>query len=707
MESAEVKEYTQRAAKLRSEGRLEEAVIAARKATSIDSEDPNAWWQLGLALDEKDGGDSAVAALEKVTELAPDFSAGWCELGAVHLRAKRNEAALEAYEQAIEVGADSTDALHIAAFLLRKMGSGAEPGRRLAVLRRLFDLGEIEQEDSFALAYLLGEAGEAAESVKVYERHTKEYNDSAAFFNLALAYRSLGRDLDAMDALVAAAERGFKPEKLANVQPALREHLLGLRKKVSLKTAPYLPQESWFRHYINPFTLLNVDPEDIEGNPKALLKAKQALLREIELEEGKVDWMPGLVIDKSNALARLVELDDSAAWDAHSEVFRNEALNAFLMRGDLRHFLIDEDGSTEAQLPHLLPADLLQYVGPVFAAQYDEVLSRAVESADLVAVECLMDGRRWVSPAQQEACVDSTRRLMVRLAEPLKQVAETASKRPITRAEVDRAFNHGSLGNLLALLPIEFYEIHNAVGVALRSLSVSYYNREMDAEGAKAILALGRVCAQKSTALAHQMAEDVKTLDGFIAEERSKEAHLSFKDRDFSISKAGVSDGKRRLSPTEIAGVRWGLVHTSAQPLTCRLSIAFQARRGDDIAVSWTTSQNLEEQKKLWGKLVDATMEFILDAVLKSFREEVRRAGGARVGPLNVFSDGVELTAKGWFSDKTVRVPWRRLSSTLTNGAIVLRDTDNPKATAELPCETTFNAYVLHILANRKEHTNL
>ena len=55
-------------------------------------------------------------------------------------------------------------------------------------------------------------------------------------------------------------------------------------------------------------------------------------------------------------------------------------------------------------------------------------------------------------------------------------------------------------------------------------MTVSYYNREHDAEGAKAILALGRACAKKSPILAHQMLADEKTLDGFIAEEESKEA---------------------------------------------------------------------------------------------------------------------------------------------------------------------------------------
>ena len=85
----EAKEYIQRALKLRSEGRLEESILAARKATSLDPKDANAWWQLALSIRDKDGGDASVSALETVCDLVPDFAGGWHELGSVHHNAGR------------------------------------------------------------------------------------------------------------------------------------------------------------------------------------------------------------------------------------------------------------------------------------------------------------------------------------------------------------------------------------------------------------------------------------------------------------------------------------------------------------------------------------------------------------------------------------------------------------------------------------------
>jgi tetratricopeptide (TPR) repeat protein len=703
MQSTEASEYCRRAATLRSEGRLEESVLAARKATALDPDDANAWWQLALSLQGKD--DSAILALERVSELAPDFAPGWNALGGAYLEVNRRHDALTAYEASLDADSTNVHGMRMVALLLKADSDDGAVTRRLELLRQLFQQEELDDDETFDLAYLLGEARETSESVRVYEHYTQVHGGGAAFYNLALGYRLLGRDADAWDALEAARTSGFQSEKLATVRTGLQESLRAVRDKVLRRSQPYLPKSEWFRHYVNPFVLLNVAPGDIEENPKALQRAKQALLREIELEDGAVAWLPGLTIDKSAAMAQVTELDREDAWRAHEMVFRNPALNDFLMRGDLAHFLIREDGCTESTLPHLIDKGIREHIGPKFSAQYAHVLLLAIEQNDLLVVQCMMGGRRWGAPGHEGACFDSAKRLLIRMSESLVTLAAEASTRGVTKAEVESAFLHRGLGNLLSLLPIEFYDVHSAVGRALRGLSVSYYNRSQDAEGAKAILALGRDCARKSPSLAHQLEVDEKTLEKIIDEEKKNEAHLRFTDRNVSITKAGVEYGSLRLAPTEIVGVRWGIVQTSAQPPTHRFTVGFEARRGHDIVVTWSTSSNLDKQKELWGKLVDATTSFILDSVVNTFQGRLDNGEQTRVGSLEVRKDGVVLTAKGWFSDKQVLVPWAHLSSTLVNGSVVLRDATNRKATAELPVEGTYNALLLHLVASRKGRT--
>lgn len=701
MSAQTASDYVSRATSLRQDGRLEEALLAARKATSLAPDDANAWWQLALAMQEHQGLDSAKHSLERVTELAPGFEGGWHELGRCHHVGGRLEEAVAAYEAALSVEPEYMPTLRMLSYALKQLDPKGTQARRLSMLRLVYLNGKLDAEDTFDLAYLLGEAKEYAEAASIYERYTQENTSQVAYFNLALCYRRMDRDLDALDALFTAKRAGYDDEGLDTVLEAVQTKLTALRTRVLLSPRTKLPQDEWFQHYVNPYNLLDTDPSVVDDNPKAFLKAKQALLREIELEEGKVAWMPGLTIDKSAALALLAELEAPDGQAAHGAVFYADGINQFLCTGSLEHFLIPEDGRSDLCLPYEQAESTLKHIGPKFAAQFDKVLSLAAEEGDLAVVECLVDGRRWVLPVDQEACWAGAKRVMTRKCEPLMK--RSKSDMPVDITEVKRVFEQGRLGQLLALLPVEFHEAHSSVGVALRSLSVSFYNRELDAEGAKAFLELGRSCADKSPALAHQFAEDLKTLDGFIKEEKAKETFLTFGDTSLSITKAGVVYGNRRLGAKDIAGLRWGLVVTVERPRTTRHTIAFEAVHGPDLEVTWTTSSDLDKQKDFWSRLVDAAFEYLLPSVMETFQNRLDQRELTRVGGLLVAKNGVELTAKGWFFDKQVLVEWHNLRSTISNGSVVLVDISNPKATASLPIEQTYNAILLHLMANRKK----
>lgn len=702
---SEAKTFIERAINLRQEGRLDEALLAARKAVNLNAEDANTWWQLGLTQKEKKDTSAAVVSFRKVVELAPDFSNGWYQYGyTLQLDGDLDEA-IDAYEHALEHDEEHYVSMRMLAFALKQKDPGdADLGRRrLGLLRRLFEHDVLDRDDTFDLGYLLTNEREYGEAAAVYERFTREHSSDAAYYNLALCYRGLGRHLDALDAMAAASRNGFVSEKLDTARTGVLARLRPLRQKLLARPQSALPKEDWFRHYVNPFSLLDVEPEAVADNPKALQKARQALLREIELEEGRVDWLPGLVIDKSSAMSRLVELDNPQAWRAHEQVWNDDALNDFLMQGELRHFLVSEDDEGHEMLVHEIDESLLDVIGPKFAAQFDTVLSRACELRELDVVAALLGGRRWVLPGQQDACFQGTRRVLDRLMEPLQKLRAAAEVRSVSYSEVENTFNKDGLRPLVELLPVEFHETHAAVCSTLRSLSVSFYNKDADAEAAKRILALGKACAAKSPALTHRYTEDEATLDKFIAAEKADEARMTFDGKPLTVTKSGVTWGNRTLAPQDIIGLRWGLVQTSNQPPTVRHTVAFQARRGADIEVSWTTPRNLTEQEKLWKNLLDATFAYIVDAVVADFRKSIDGGEILRVGSVPVHRTGVTLTAKGWFSDKEVVVPWTSLRSTLSNGAVELQDANNPKATASLPMEATYNAGVLHMIANRKD----
>ena len=159
-----------------------------------------------------------------------------------------------------------------------------------------------------------------------------------------------------------------------------------------------LPKEQWYTYYLNPFELLN--PPDDDFDAKTLQKRKKSLLRKIDLEDGVVSWLSGVRIDKSSAIRACEELNDEDKWVFHWYVFQNKPLLAFLCRGSHEHFLVDEEDSP-LDIIEILDEEgngFREWLSEPFAEQFDRVLARAIDARNLVVLECLLDGRRWVGP---------------------------------------------------------------------------------------------------------------------------------------------------------------------------------------------------------------------------------------------------------------------------------------------------------------------
>jgi tetratricopeptide (TPR) repeat protein len=702
----EAKEFIAKSTKLRTEGRLDEAVIAARKAISIDADDANAWWQLALAIVERDGVSSAKKELEKVTQLAPHFSGGWCELGQSYEDDDIDEA-IKCYESSIAQDAEHIRTLKLLSAALDKRGQDGDRKYRLDLLRALQHLQALSISEQFDLGYELLGQREFLDAARAFESYTQENPSSSALHNLGLAYQNIGRAADAIDAyryslFVDSQGSASKlvQEKLARLLP----HALALGQRISSKPQPFLSQGDWFKHYVNPFVLLGVKAvADVQDNPKALQRAKQTLYREIELEDGVVDWMPGLSMDKSAAMSICESLSVPESWRAHRDIFENQALCEFLGKGHLGYFLVKDSPPSQVVLPHLIEESLRNTVSARFAEQYNLVLTKAIEQGDVDAVECLLDGRRLVLPEHQERCFEGARRALEQLYGPLEKLADESQENFAEFEKIERTLQGGKLDRMMALLPVEFYDIHAAVCRALRRLSISFYNNKNDAEIAKSILKLGKVFADKSPSLSHQFVEDEKLLDEKIADEKKNEARLTLRNENFSITKVGIVHGAKRISTVDVEAARWGMTITSNTPRTFRFNVAYKDARGQSIELEWSASKDLDEQRGLWGQLVTATLHYLLDDLLLNFKKRLKAGIPTRVGGLEVTEHGVIFEISGWFSNTKELCSWSQLISKLEGGAVVLRSASNRKAKMDIPLATTDNAFLLHVLAAKKE----
>jgi tetratricopeptide (TPR) repeat protein len=419
-------ELADKAEEQRQRGRPEEALILARHATTLDPQDANAFWQLALCQLDLNRPAKAIEPLEKVTELAPSFANGWAKLGLALQTTGADDRAKACFENAITREPDGLDALNALASIYERDQQSDDEMLVLVALERLVDLTTYQLN---RLGILHHNKGDFSSAIRYYQQ-VAAAGDPAGFFNLGLVYRApeVGQHADAVDVWRRVLEQAPGHERAEEELGKLLPKVSSLRQRILALAEPVLDKDQWYSHYINPLELLRLNENEETGSldPKVLQRAKKALLHEIQLEDGQIEWMPGLHIDRSQAIRICDELNDKTRLYYHYHISKNRGLSAFLQRGDLRHFLVDESIQPR-EIMALLKDDregFGTWLSPRFAAQFDLVLTKAIEHRNILAVECLFEGRRWVQPEDEDKCFESAHRRVTRLLEPLREVAD-------------------------------------------------------------------------------------------------------------------------------------------------------------------------------------------------------------------------------------------------------------------------------------------
>jgi tetratricopeptide (TPR) repeat protein len=697
-----VDDLVEKATEQRRRGRLDEALISARKATTLDPGNADAFWQLALCQLDTGVAANAVGSLKRVTELAPLFARGWTRLGLALQDEGESEQAQECLEQAVKLKPDEVKALLKLAPMYQLNG---QPEDELRVRAALDELVDLDVYDLNRLGILHQEKKDFYAAIRYYWRVAAQ--DPAGLFNLGLVFKTpeVSQDADAIDVWRRALERNPNYDRarvsIANLLPLLGK----LRSKVLAIGETPLDPDQWYGHYINPFELLALEDDAYldDSDAKTIQRAKKALLQEIDLEEGRVAWMPALLIDRSRAMAICEDLNDERLLSYHHHVFVNRDLSAFLSRGVLGHFLVD-DWSSPLETIKLLeenPDGFGCWLSSRFAPQYDLVLTRAIGERCLPAVECLLDGRRWVRPEDEDRCFEGAQRQVDRMLVPLRKAAERSEKIKPTLVSIQAILAEGGLSEILKLLPVVFYKSQEEAAALVREISIACHNHHDDADSAKAILLLSQSFVLKSPSLQHRIEEDLKTLEERINAARKAEAHFILgRGMNCDLTREGIRFGEKFISAEEVRTVRWGtLITRTADIQKDTFQMVIRGLYGAEINIAAATTRNHDAQRQLFAKLIDAALTYLMPKVIKTTWKDLKEGKRVRVGNVTITHQGVEFLVKALFTSKTVVCPWSRLKSAIADGEVVLSDPANPKANLKLSLYETDNALALYLIA--------
>lgn len=681
--------------------------MAARRATSLDAEDANSWWQLALATWERDGPTAAIPHLQKTVELS-DFAYGWHRLGSAYQVSTMADKAIECWEQALEIDAMRVDSLTALVKAYGKRQQSDDDEKRFSALKGLETLGKLDGEDWNSLGICFYNRREHQRAIQCYRHYAAESGSHIAFHNLGLALNSteVQQRTDAIDAWRRAIRLSPDYVNSKTQLDIILPKALALRGTVLRAPRSLLAQNEWYSNYVNPYELLRLmEGEGVpELEPKSIQKAKKQLLQEIELEDGLVEWMPGLKMDRSRAMKISDELLAENAAEQHRIVAENRELCAFLSRGDISFFLVDPKDSPVSLLNFFDDEfnGLAPWLSEKFAPQFDLVLCKAMEARNASAIEVLLSGRRLVLPEHEDRCFEGTQRQVARMLEPLRAASETAVKTKPTAASVSALLAKDDLGRIASVLPQYFQGAQNELASLIRSISITAHNRHGDSQTAKEILAIGRSFATRSPSLLHQMKEDATTLDDAITEQSKHDASLQMSGVSYSITRNVITFGAKQLAIDAVRSLCCGTVYLrDANGTGAKFNMEIGGNDSSRLQLVWRSYNDLEKQVELFKTMSDAAMNYLMPQILERLNSELQGGGVLHIGTVMCSKTGIHFSVDGWFTSRQFVCPWARLSANLENGDLVIFDLTEKKARHQIPLATTDNAFALFLLINR------
>jgi len=705
--SQEIDDLIKKSTELREAGRLEESILSARRATSLDPESANAWWQLALSVSEKDGDLAALEHFKNTVELADGFGFGWHRLGNAYKKAAMLDEAVEAWETACLYDDDFEWTRYnlIDAYNSRDLASEKE--KLLAQLVELETQGKLRKYDYHLLAIANHNKGDFLNAIPYYKKYlSQRFDDEYGYSNLSIAYSSqqVGQELDAADCchLALLVRRDFEnaTKQLSVLGPKLEKLKANVRQYLDNHTL--IADNSWFENYVSPYELLQVeeDGETGELEIKEIQKAKKVLLQEIELEDGIVEWMPNLKIDRSRAIKLADELTDETLRYYHQQIYEYKPLLNFLSRGDFSLFLYDKDELPTGFLSVFVgDQEFARWLSEIFSKQYDTLFAAALLSKNIDVIEAILDGRRFVIPEYEDKCFTTGIRYSSDFLTDLKAEQEKVEKTKPTIQTIRFVLSNKNLGRILEVLPPAFQEVQADAAQMIRNISIDIYNHHGDADLAKEILGLAENFARKSPSFRLRLEKDIAKLNELIEKEKKDESYLTFGETKFEITREGIRHGGKFIKATDAETLRWGIAITNSSGYkTYEFKIVVGGIGSHTINVSWKSGSDIKKQEELFQKCVDAIFSYLLPNVVEKLREELARGKTVYVGGVPVTKGGVTLKAQGWFSSKEEYCPWRSLSSEIKNGSAVITSTINSKAEASLSLADIDNAWILHIL---------
>jgi tetratricopeptide (TPR) repeat protein len=605
--------------------------------------------------------------------------------------------------------------------------------KQIEALERLVALGTANAGDLNNLGIAYFRQKNFGKAIEYYRLSIHNNPTAATLHNLGLVYgeNEISQDVDAADAYLQAIaiEPKYQPAELGLQKLALK--LIPLSKKAKETIIPLIRPDEAYQYYLNPFEALQIEPgdEDNELDIKIIQRAKKKLLQEIDLNDGKVSWLNDFHLDRSKAINIDEDLHHPTKRLFHYNIFRNTQLLRFLTLGELDHFFYRNDPVIIETLKFLdREPDFRRFISKPFARQYNTILGRAIDKRILPLIEVLFDGRRWVTPEDDDLCFEAAYKRINDIVEDMESIANEGTTTKLASGRVQEFLSKNSLPHLFNLLPTHFASAQRDFTVHLRSLAISTFNVHGDARLSKVILLLCKGFTTRSVEIAAKLAEDFKAIDRMLDEEKrqaEEDAKNSFdgwvhKHGRLSITKQLITYAGDSIQAQDVENIRWGISIQSGNGLTSRHDFSLVVQSTSNyLVIEWGKAglisgvrglfrkageiipideQSSEEQGTHFQKIIAAIIHNLLPSFISKIINRLNSGAQVSIGLCILSKTGIAFST-GLIFRKHHNLPWSDIGTQMQNGEVYVFS-HSSKASISMPAMSTDNAVIIPFICS-------
>ena len=691
----------ERSLKLVDEGKLTEAFPLLKKVVQETPNDVKLWNSLAWTALQLQRFDEAIEAYKQSIRITPQSDWAWRQLAKTLLDADRLDEAEKILTNARSLNANSPWLWRHYAELYHKQQNIP---KEIESLEKIYESGEANGSDLTWLGIAYNYHGNYAKAIHFYHLSYVKLEDTAPLFNMGLVFNNpdVSQKVDAADAYRRALALNPDHQRAKEQLEVTRQKLVPLADCAKAAAMDMIQPDEYFQFYLSPFETLQVEPEKSVDklDVNAVQQAKKRLLQEIDLNDGEVSWLGGHSLKRSRALALENELYDNQKRLYHRAIFQNSRLLRFLTRGDIDHFLYDDNHFPKETL-ELLEKDqgFCCFLSKPFAQQYNLLLSRALERKILSVVEVLFDGRRWVLPEDDNVCFGGANNHVNNLVNLLQAEVNKGEKEKPSLQSLETFLNQYNLPDIFNLLPASLRYAYTDIVAKFRSLANSCYKNHGDSDLSQSVLNLCKLFHFKSTERNKQPEQDHKIIAEKVVEERKDAANLTLgEERSFQITKDGIWTASRFLPASSINTMRWGITRDTGTGKYDYL-FAITDDAGETIRASWCASDKREvNTTKHFDSIEQAALRYLADAAIGKMQAILQRGQSVVIGPCTLTKGGIKFKTQGLFFKKTQFVEWSEVSTEVQNGQVIVCKTSQPKVATTMSTRETDNAVLLPII---------